>query len=118
MVRSFASNVSNSWSCSDATRRPRAQSPRPSPVACGGATGRGVAAAVARSGLLLRLGLLLIERVPARPAWQSAAFLVTGIVLTPLLPLAMARAAITAPLAEGVSDTMKLTARGPASATL
>jgi DASS family divalent anion:Na+ symporter len=78
----------------------------------------GVAAAVARSGLLLRLGLLLIERVPARPAWQSAAFLVTGVVLTPLLPLAMARAAITAPLAEGVADTMKLPARGPASATL
>lgn len=78
----------------------------------------GVAAAVARSGLLLRLGLILIERVPARPSWQSAAFLVTGIVLTPLLPLAMARAAITAPLAEGVSDTMKLPPRGPASATL
>jgi DASS family divalent anion:Na+ symporter len=78
----------------------------------------GVAAAVARSGLLLRLGLLLIERVPARSSWQSAAFLVTGIVLTPLLPLAMARAAITAPLAEGVSDTMKLPVRGPASATL
>ena len=38
--------------------------------------------------------------------------------LTPLLPLAMARAAITAPLAEGVSDTMKLPVRGPASATL
>jgi CRP-like cAMP-binding protein len=78
----------------------------------------GVAAAVARSGLLMRLGLLLIERVPPRPSWQSAAFLVTGIVLTPLLPLAMARAAITAPLAEGVSDTMKLPANGPASATL
>ena len=78
----------------------------------------GVAAAVARSGLLLRLGLLLIERVPARLPWQSAAFLLTGIVLTPLLPLAMARAAITAPLAEGVADTMKLPERSPASATL
>lgn len=78
----------------------------------------GVAAAVARSGLLLRLGLLLIERVPARLGWQSAAFLVTGIVLTPLVPLAMARAAITAPLAEGVADTMKLPERSPASATL
>jgi DASS family divalent anion:Na+ symporter len=78
----------------------------------------GVAAAVARSGLLLRLGLLLIERVPARLRWQSAAFLLTGIVLTPLLPLAMARAAITAPLAEGVADTMKLPERSPASAML
>src|SRR5439155_3999384 len=40
------------------------------------------------------------------------------IVLTPLLPLAMARAAITAPLAEGVADTMKLPERSPASAVL
>ena len=78
----------------------------------------GVAGAVARSGLLLRLGLLLIERVPARLGAQSAAFLVTGIVLTALLPLAMARAAITAPLAEGVADTMKLPERSGASATL
>lgn len=78
----------------------------------------GVASAVARSGLLMRLGLLLIERVPARLGWQSAAFLLTGVVLTPLLPLAMARAAITAPLAEGVADTMKLPERSPASATL
>ena len=78
----------------------------------------GIAAAVARSGLLLRLGLLLIERVPARLSWQSAAFLVTGIGLTPLLPLAMARAAISAPLAEGVADAMKLPERGGASATL
>ena len=78
----------------------------------------GIAAAVARSGLLLRLGLLLIERVPAALGWQSTAFLLTGIVLTPLLPLAMARAAITAPLAEGVADTLKLPERSPASATL
>jgi DASS family divalent anion:Na+ symporter len=78
----------------------------------------GVAAGVARSGLLLRVGLLLVERVPARLGWQSAAFLVTGIVLTPLLPSAMARGAITAPLAEGVVDAMKLPERSPASATI
>jgi DASS family divalent anion:Na+ symporter len=78
----------------------------------------GVAAGVARSGLLLRVGLLLVERVPARLGWQSAAFLVTGVVLTPLLPSAMARAAITAPLAAGVVDAMKLPDRSPASATI
>ena len=78
----------------------------------------GVAAAVARSGLLLRLGLFFIDRVPARIGWESAAFLGTGIVLTPLLPSAMARAAITAPLAEGVADAMKLPERSPASATI
>src|SRR5260221_142010 len=78
----------------------------------------GIAAAVVRSGLLLRLGLVLIERVPANLGWQSMAFLLTGVVLTPPLPLAMARAAITAPLAEGVADSLKLPERSPASATL
>jgi CRP-like cAMP-binding protein len=78
----------------------------------------GIAIAVARSGLLLRVGLLLIERVPARIAWQSAAFLGTGIALTPLLPLAMARAAISAPLAEGVAEALRLPDRSPAAARI
>src|SRR5207237_705390 len=68
----------------------------------------GIAATVARSGLLLRIGLLLIERVPPRVGWQSAAFFVSGIVMTPLLPLAMARAAVTGPLALGVAEALKL----------
>ena len=78
----------------------------------------GIAATVSRSGLLLRIGLLLIERVPPRVGWQSAAFLLSGIVLTPLLPLAMARAAVSAPLALGVAEALKLRDRGPASAVL
>jgi DASS family divalent anion:Na+ symporter len=78
----------------------------------------GIASAVARSGLLLRLGLVLIERVPSGLRWQSAALFGTGILLTPLLPLAMARAAITAPLAVAVADALRLRAREPASAVL
>jgi len=78
----------------------------------------GIASAVARSGLLLRLGLLLIERVPSGLRWQSAALFGTGILLTPLLPLAMARAAITAPLGVAVADALRLRDREPASAVL
>jgi len=78
----------------------------------------GIAGAVARSGLLLRLGILLIERVPSGLRWQSAALLGTGILLTPLLPLAMARAAITAPLGVAVADALRLRDREPASAVL
>jgi CRP-like cAMP-binding protein/di/tricarboxylate transporter len=78
----------------------------------------GIASAVARSGLLLRLGLLLIERVPSGLRWQSAALLGTGILLTPLLPLAMARAAITAPLGVAVADALRLRDREPATALL
>jgi di/tricarboxylate transporter len=78
----------------------------------------GIAGAVARSGLLMRLGLLLIERVPAGLRWQSSAFVVTGILLTPLLPLAMARAAVTAPLSLAVADALRLKDRSPAAAVL
>ena len=78
----------------------------------------GIAGAVARSGLLMRLGLLLIERVPAGLWWQSSAFVITGILLTPLLPLAMARAAVTAPLSLAVADALRLRDRSPASAVL
>ena len=78
----------------------------------------GIAGAVARSGLLMRLGLFLIERVPPRLHWQSLAFVVTGIVLTPLLPLAMARAAITAPLSLAVADALRLRDRSPETAVL
>lgn len=78
----------------------------------------GIAGAVARSGLLLRLGLLLIERVPSGLWWQSSAFFATGILLTPLLPLAMARAAVTAPLSLAVADALRLRDRSPAAAML
>jgi CRP-like cAMP-binding protein len=78
----------------------------------------GIAATVSRSGLLLRIGLLFIERVPPRVGWQSGAFLLGGIALTPVLPLAMARAAVSAPLALGVAEALKLKDRGPASAVL
>jgi CRP-like cAMP-binding protein len=78
----------------------------------------GIAGAVARSGLLMRLGLLLIEHVPAGLGWQSSAFVVTGILLTPLLPLAMARAAVTAPLSLAVADALRLRDRSPESAVL
>ncbi len=78
----------------------------------------GIASVMARSGLLLRIGLLLIERVPASLRWQSAAFIVTGITLTPVLPLAMARAAVTAPLSLAVADALRLRDREGASAVL
>ena len=78
----------------------------------------GIAGAVARSGLLMRLGLLLIERVPAGLRWQSSAFVLTGILLTPLLPLAMARAAVTAPLSLAVADALRLRDRSPGAAVL
>ncbi|MGH2453532.1 MAG: SLC13 family permease [bacterium] len=78
----------------------------------------GIAAAIARSGLLFRVGLLLIRRMPQGLLWQAGTLLLTGILLGPFLPMAMGRAALTAPLALGVAQALRLRDREPAAATL
>lgn len=78
----------------------------------------GIAAAIARSGLLFRVGLLLVRRMPQGLFWQAGTLLLTGIMLGPLLPMAMGRAALTAPLALAATQAMRLRDREPAAATL
>ncbi|HEV7664082.1 MAG TPA: SLC13 family permease [Chloroflexota bacterium] len=78
----------------------------------------GISAAVARSGLLFRVGLLVVRRLPDGLFWQAGSLLLTGVLLTPLLPTAMGRAAITEPLALAVADSLRLRDRHPAAAVL
>jgi len=78
----------------------------------------GIAAAIARSGLLFRIGLLLIRRMPQGLFWQAGTLLLTGVLLGPFLPVAMGRAALTAPLALGVAQALRLEDREPAAAVL
>jgi DASS family divalent anion:Na+ symporter len=78
----------------------------------------GLAVAVARSGLLFRAGLLLVQRSPARLAPQALALMLTGVVLAPLLPEPRGRAALTAPLATAVADAFRFKDREPAAAIL
>jgi di/tricarboxylate transporter len=65
-----------------------------------------VGGGLARSGMLQRLALTLLSRFPATFAGQVVAFLVGGLVMTPFLPLTVARCALTAPLARQVADTL------------
>jgi di/tricarboxylate transporter len=78
----------------------------------------GLAAATARSGLLYRIGLLLVRRLPHGVLWQAATLLVTGLMLTPLVPSSTGRASLTAPLALAVSEALRLPDRGRAAALL
>lgn len=78
----------------------------------------GIAAAIARSGLLFRMGLLLVRRLPHGLVPQSAALLLTGVILSPLLPHSHGRAALTAPLALAVAQALRLRDREPAAAVL
>jgi CRP-like cAMP-binding protein len=77
-----------------------------------------IAAAVARSGLMFRVGLLLVRRLPAGLAWQTALLLLTGLLVSPLLPSTMGRAALTAPLALTVAEARRLKDHSPAAAVL
>jgi CRP-like cAMP-binding protein len=56
----------------------------------------GIAGAVARSGLMFRTGLLLVRRLPAGLVWQTAMLLLSGVLVSPLLPSTTGRAALTA----------------------
>lgn len=78
----------------------------------------GLAAAIARSGLLFRLGLLLIRRMPRGLLGQAATLLATGVLLGPVLPQALGRTALTAPLARGIAQALRLRPNEPAAAVL
>jgi len=78
----------------------------------------GLAVAIARSGLLFRLGLLLIRRMPRGLIGQAATLLFTGVLLGPVLPSAMGRTALTGPLARGIAQALRLRPNEPAAAIL
>jgi CRP-like cAMP-binding protein len=75
-------------------------------------------AALARSGLLFRVGLLMVCRLPAGLAWQASGLLVTGIVLGALLPSSVGRTGLMSPLALAVSQALRQRERGPGAALL
>jgi len=65
-----------------------------------------VGGGLARSGVLERMAFALLSMFPATFAGQVVAFLVGGLLMTPFLPLTVARCALTAPLARQVAETL------------
>ncbi|HEY7601960.1 MAG TPA: SLC13 family permease, partial [Methylomirabilota bacterium] len=78
----------------------------------------GLAAATARSGLLYRVGLLLVRSVPTGVLRQAAALLLSGLALTPLIPSATGRASLVLPLARALAEALRVPDRSAASAVL
>jgi di/tricarboxylate transporter len=74
-----------------------------------------VGGGLARSGLLQRIAFALLSMFPATFAGQVVAFLVGGLVMTPLLPLTVARCALTAPLARQIAEVLGYPARSRAA---
>ena len=78
----------------------------------------GLAAAMARSGLLFRIALLLMKTFPATYAGQMLALLAGGVVVTPLMPLGIGRVATIAPLTQELAQSLGYAARDRGSAGL
>ncbi|NLW44085.1 MAG: sodium:calcium symporter [Syntrophomonadaceae bacterium] len=66
----------------------------------------GLGAAVARSGLLNRVSLKVMELFPATFKGQTAALVAAGNLIGPLIPSVTAKCAMAAPFAKGISDKM------------
>jgi CRP-like cAMP-binding protein/di/tricarboxylate transporter len=78
----------------------------------------GLTAAVARSGLLFRFGLLMVRHLPAGLLWQSGGLLLTGAALGAVLPSSTGRASMMSSLALAVSQALRQRDRAPGAAVL
>ncbi|HEY6959810.1 MAG TPA: SLC13 family permease [Candidatus Limnocylindria bacterium] len=77
-----------------------------------------LAAAMLRAGLLFRAALALLRAFPATHGGQMLALLLGGVVLTPLVPLSVARVAAIAPLAHELARALGYQPRSRGSASL
>ncbi|HEY7602470.1 MAG TPA: SLC13 family permease [Methylomirabilota bacterium] len=78
----------------------------------------GLAAALARSGLLYRITLVAVRRFPPTFAGQVSALLTAGIVSTVLIPSAQARVTFLGPAVLGLADTLRYPPRSRGSTGL
>ena len=73
----------------------------------------GLAVGVAKCGLLRRIALFLMGLFPLTFKGQTLALMVTGTVLSPLIPSSSAKIAVVAPFAVTISDSMGFERKSP-----
>jgi len=78
----------------------------------------GLSAAISKSGLLYRLSLQILRFFPPSYRGQMAGLSVCGLILSPLIPSAIAKVALTSPLALGISESMGFADQSKGSAGL
>jgi len=78
----------------------------------------GLAAAMVHSGLLFRIALFSLSVFPPTRVGQILALLISGVLITPLMPLAVARVAAVAPLTRDLARALGYPPGSRASATL
>jgi CRP-like cAMP-binding protein/di/tricarboxylate transporter len=77
-----------------------------------------VGTAISRSGLMFRLVLLSLQRLPPRFLPQSAVLWITGVLLTAGLTSGSTRVALGVPIARGIADAMGFAPRSPGAAAV
>jgi CRP-like cAMP-binding protein/di/tricarboxylate transporter len=77
-----------------------------------------VGVAVARSGLMFRLVLLSLQRLPPRFIPQSVVLCLTGVVMTAGLSSGSTRIALGVPIARGITDAMGFAPRSAGAAAV
>jgi DASS family divalent anion:Na+ symporter len=77
-----------------------------------------LAAAMVRSGLMFRASLAVLRRFPASHRGQVLALLTGGLLITPLVPLAIGRVAASAPFTKELAHGLGYRDRSPGAASL
>lgn len=77
-----------------------------------------LSAVISFSGLSYRLILRLLLRLPDGPFWHQAALLISGYLLSPLMPSANARLSLLTPVYKDMVAGLQLPRRGPAVTAL
>ncbi|HSF02104.1 MAG TPA: SLC13 family permease, partial [Solirubrobacterales bacterium] len=77
-----------------------------------------VGVAVSRSGLMFRLVLLSLQRLPARFVPQSLVLCLTGVLMSAGLTSGSTRIALGVPIARGITDAMGFAPRSPGAAAV
>lgn len=70
-----------------------------------------LAAAVAKCGLLKRIALTMMTKFPVTYRWQTFSLLLTGTVVSPLIPSGTVKATLMSPFALSISDALGLERR-------
>lgn len=73
----------------------------------------GLGTVIVASGLSYRFLLWVLLKLPNHPFWQNSALLVTGILLTPVVPSINGRVALIAPLMSDMAETLRLPRNHP-----
>lgn len=65
-----------------------------------------LAAAVAKCGLLKRVALVMMTRFPVTYKWQTLSLLLTGFIVSPMIPSGTVKVTLMSPFALSISDAM------------